>query len=634
MKKKKRTGTLSRAAQVASSINSVMGKPLLKLGSDEQFNVIRIPTGSLVVDRITGGGFALGRHVELYGDENCVAPDTKILTAGLYWVSAGDLNIGDAIVGFDEYPESGRGKQRKYKKSLVTSNDRKMLDCYEIKTDKGTTTIASESHLWLARNKHGNNTTKWVDWKTTRDLNVGDRIIWLGHPWEDSIDPVAEAYLAGLFDGEGTLDKSALAKGYHNNRMTFNQVHEEVTEYALALLEELGFTASCKIKPSPINNPHWKPQNVITVKGGVYETMRFLAQVNPVRWNDAMEVFWEGCAVTRKGRAEYAGDSYATVESIKFVGEREVCAIGTSTKTLITDGLLSHNSCKSFISQTTMALSQQRGNLCALVDPEKTFDPDWFRHLGGIPEELLLFQPEGEKWSADDAVGVMMLLAQYSEEDSIEVITVDSVAAMVPQEEIERDPRKAERIGSQARLMSRALRRITTMNKRTLFIWTNQERMKIGIMFGNPKTTSGGRALAYYATSRIEFKKTLPVKEKMKKAQRGELKEKEVKVGTWIQVRSEKEKSTHPYMTGEFMFDNKGGKIDLASEIIQLGLEDEIIVRSGNTFTYEDIDGEIWSGNNSKFRGILADQDDLRSEIVEAIQDQTVELSRVGDPSG
>jgi recombination protein RecA len=355
--KKKRTGKLSRAAQVASSINSAMGKPLLKLGSDEQFNVIRIPTGSLVVDRITGGGFALGRHVELYGDEN---------------------------------------------------------------------------------------------------------------------------------------------------------------------------------------------------------------------------------------------------------------------------------SCKSYISQSTMALSQQRGNLCALVDPEKSFDPDWFRHLGGFPEELLLFQPEGEKWSADDAVGVMMLLAQHSAEEAIEVITVDSVAALAPQEELERDPRQVERIGTQARLMSRALRRITTMNRRTLFIWTNQEYSNIGVMFGNPKTTKGGRSLRYYATSRIEFKRTLPVKIKKKKADRGELKMKDTKTGIWIQVRSEKDKSTRPYGQGQFIFDNQAGQIDLASEIVQLGLEDEIIEKHGNTYTYEDVAGDVWSGSSfPKFRQLLDDNPEVRDELIEGISDQTIELSRL-----
>jgi RecA/RadA recombinase len=140
-----------------------------------------------------------------------------------------------------------------------------------------------------------------------------------------------------------------------------------------------------------------------------------------------------------------------------------------------------HAACKSFIVYRTMALSQQRGNLCALIDPEKTFQADWFDHLGGISEELLLYQPD-EKWVAEDAVGVMMLLARRAQEEgAIEVISIDSVAALVTGEEMKKDPREDDRIASQARMMSRALRRITTVNKRTLFLWTNQERANIGL---------------------------------------------------------------------------------------------------------------------------------------------------------
>jgi recombination protein RecA len=130
---------------------------------------------------------------------------------------------------------------------------------------------------------------------------------------------------------------------------------------------------------------------------------------------------------------------------------------------------------KSYVGLKTIALAQRRGGICALVDPEKVFDPEWFAHLGGIPDELLLFQPEKE-WNAEDAVGVMMILADLVDDEKVEIVMIDSIASMVTQEEMSKDPRAGDdRVASQARMMSRAMRRITTMNKKTLFIWTNQE---------------------------------------------------------------------------------------------------------------------------------------------------------------
>jgi recombination protein RecA len=289
------------------------------------------------------------------------------------------------------------------------------------------------------------------------------------------------------------------------------------------------------------------------------------------------------------------------------------------------------NACKSFVLLKTMALSQDRGNLCALIDPEKVFDPGWFSHIGGYPDELLLFQPE-EKWTAEDAVGVMMTLGQLMDEEAVEIVGIDSVSAMVTQEEMKKDPREEDRVASQARMMSRALRRITTTNRQTLFIWTNQERMNIG--FGaqfNPRTQSGGRALRYYATTRLEFKKAGKVTRDAQVAERGQLKSKKVPWGNWIQVRSEKEKSSKPYGQGMFIFDSDHGRIDQESEIIQLGLEDDIIIRTGNLFHYEDVSGIDHKGTESRFKQLISEDADLRAELVDAITELTVQLSRVSD---
>jgi len=282
------------------------------------------------------------------------------------------------------------------------------------------------------------------------------------------------------------------------------------------------------------------------------------------------------------------------------------------------------NACKSFIAYRTMALSQQRGNLCALIDPEHSFDEAWFTHLGGIPDELLLEQPE----TAEEAITTMALLATKARQgEPIEVIAIDSVAALLPLEEFTKDPSEEPRIAGQARMMSRALRRITAMNHRILFLWTNQTRTKIGTFFGNPTTTPGGRSLKFYDTTRIQVTKGEKIKKKRNKAVKGKLQEKPVAVGNFVICRSEKEKSAIPYREGMFEFDGEAGRILLESEIINLGLEDGIITRKGNTYSFIDSDDYEWSGMDKEFKALIRENEAVQGELVEAITDMTVQLA-------
>jgi recombination protein RecA len=276
---------------------------------------------------------------------------------------------------------------------------------------------------------------------------------------------------------------------------------------------------------------------------------------------------------------------------------------------------------KSYIVYKTMALSQERGNLCALIDPEHTFDPAWFTHLGGDKKSLLLEHPE----TAEDAVKTMMLLFQSGE---VQVCGVDSVASLLPLEELEKDPSEGQdRIASQARFMSRALRRLTTVNSKTLVLWTNQFRMKIGVSFGNPTTTPGGRALRFYDTTRIEMRQGERVKENRPKAKKSNLASTPVTIGRWVQVLSEKEKTAIPYQTGSFLFDIKRGTIDIASEIIQLGLEDGTVTRTGNSFRFTDAEGNEWKGTEKQFKKLLKTNEEMRDEIVGYIADMTLALA-------
>jgi recombination protein RecA len=285
---------------------------------------------------------------------------------------------------------------------------------------------------------------------------------------------------------------------------------------------------------------------------------------------------------------------------------------------------------KSYIAYKTMALAQDRGKVCVIVDPEHSFDRKWFKHLGGKPKELLTFHPT----NAEDAVAVMMLVAKHAEEKDIEVVSIDSVSALITKEEAEKDPREEDRIASQARMMSRALRRITAANHSILFIWINQERVNIGVRFGNPKTTSGGRALRYYATTRIEMRRGTRIIEERPVARGGKLQNGKVQIGRWIQLRCEKDKSTRPFREGSFIFDNESSEISEASEIIELGLLDGLIERKDNSFYYTDLDDREWKGTYKAFSKLLRTESVLRDELIAVIQDQTVSDITGGEGDG
>lgn len=280
------------------------------------------------------------------------------------------------------------------------------------------------------------------------------------------------------------------------------------------------------------------------------------------------------------------------------------------------------SSVKTTLCYKTMALSQQRGNTCALIDPEHSFDPSWFGHLGGIPEELILAQPS----VAEEAIEAMMLLFQQG----LEVVTVDSVAALSTKEEIRKAPNADTdvRIASQARFMSTNLRRLTTVNKRTLVLWVNQNRTKIGNFFGDPNTQPGGRALKYYDTARVELRRGEKVTRKATKVNtKSKIVDSTVNQGYWIVAKAHKNKVSREGLEATFFFDSEMSNIDPISEIIQLGLEDRLITRTERKFTYIDYDGMEWGGAEAKFKQILTENQNIRQELIECIADRTVDLA-------
>ncbi|MGE4554802.1 MAG: recombinase RecA [Candidatus Paceibacterota bacterium] len=217
-----------------------------------------------------------------------------------------------------------------------------------------------------------------------------------------------------------------------------------------------------------------------------------------------------------------------------------------------------------------IAQAQKRGGKAAFIDSEHALDPDYAKKIGVKLENLLISQPD----SGEQALDIVEALVRSGQ---LDVIVVDSVAALTPQSEIEGEMGD-QQIGLQARLMSRALRKLTFLisKTKTALIFINQTRMQInrGIGFGNPLTTPGGKALKFYASVRIELNRIAQIK-------KGE----EI-IGSRIRAKIVKNKVAPPFKVAEFDIYYSEG-ISLESDLINIGLKKGVIQKSGNTFYYQ-----------------------------------------------
>ncbi len=225
--------------------------------------------------------------------------------------------------------------------------------------------------------------------------------------------------------------------------------------------------------------------------------------------------------------------------------------------------------------KTTLALhviaeAQKKGGVCAFVDAEHALDPEYARKIGVKLTELLISQPD----TGEQALEIVESLVRSN---SVAVIVVDSVAALTPKDEIEGDM-GAHHVGKQARLMSQALRKLTaiTAKSNTIVIFINQIRMQIGVMFGNPETTPGGKALKFYTSVRLDIRRIAQIK-------KGE----EV-VGGRVRVKVVKNKVAAPFKTTEFdLLYNEG--ISREGEIIALGEKYDILQKSGASYKFGEL---------------------------------------------
>ena len=253
---------------------------------------------------------------------------------------------------------------------------------------------------------------------------------------------------------------------------------------------------------------------------------------------------------------------------------------------------------KTTLALHTVAEAQKNGGICAFIDAEHALDPIYAGKLGVDVEELLISQPD----NGEQALEIADTLVRSG---AIDVLVVDSVAALTPRAELEGDMGDSLP-GLQARLMSQALRKLTASisKSNTMVIFINQIRMKIGVMFGSPETTTGGNALKFYSSCRLDIRRI------------GAIKDREEVVGNQTRVKVVKNKVAPPFRVVEFdiMY---GEGISKTGELIDLGVKAEVVEKSGSWYSYGD--QRIGQGKENA-RQFLKDNPDIAAEIEEKVR--------------
>ncbi len=269
---------------------------------------------------------------------------------------------------------------------------------------------------------------------------------------------------------------------------------------------------------------------------------------------------------------------------------------------------------KTTLAQHIIAEVQKMGGIAAFVDAEHALDPSYARKIGVNVDEMLISQPD----CGEQALDIVETLVRSN---AMDVIVVDSVAALTPKAEIEGEMGDSH-MGLQARLMSQALRKLTAIvsKTKTVVIFINQIRQKIGVVFGNPETTTGGVALKFYSSVRIEIRRSVPIKmgERI--------------VGNRVKVKVVKNKMAAPFRTCEFdIMYNEG--ISLSGDLLDLATEFGVIKKAGNSYSYGDI--KLGMGRENAKAGLREHSDlfkELREKVIARWREK--EIAEGGSPIG
>jgi len=280
------------------------------------------------------------------------------------------------------------------------------------------------------------------------------------------------------------------------------------------------------------------------------------------------------------------------------IGLDSALGIGGLPKGRVVEIYGPESSGKTTLTLQVIAECQKTGGTAAFIDAEHALDPAYAQKIGVNTEELLVSQPD----SGEDALEITDMLVGSA---AIDLIVIDSVAALTPRAEIKGEMGQSH-VGLQARLMSQALRKLAASIKKTntMVIFINQIRMKIGIMFGNPETTTGGRALKFYASVRLDIRRI------------GAIKKGDEIVGNQTRVKVVKNKVSPPFKLAEFEI-LYGHGISAEGEIIDLGVQNGLIQKSGSWYSYQ---GERIGQGKDKARNFLLENESVSNELKDNIR--------------
>jgi recombination protein RecA len=308
-----------------------------------------------------------------------------------------------------------------------------------------------------------------------------------------------------------------------------------------------------------------------------------------------------------KGSVMMMGDKAEAIQEVistGSIGLDVALGIGGLPRGRVIEIYGPESSGKTTIATHVIAEAQKKGGMCAFIDAEHAFDSSYAKKLGVDVDNLLISQPDYGEQALEIADRLIL-------SGALDVVVIDSVAALVPKSELEGEMGDSK-MGLHARLMSQALRKLTaTIAKtNTICIFINQLREKIGVMFGNPETTTGGNALKFYASVRLDIRRS------------SQIKDGEEAVGNRVKVKVVKNKVAPPFRAAEFdiIF---GEGVSKTGEIIDMGVELGIVQKSGSWFSYNT--DKLGQGRES-VKQLLTDNPELASEIEVKIREKIKEI--------